>query len=45
MLAGLSKVVQNLIVVAPGVLKGVGQDGKAVEGFLVVGALGEGENG
>jgi hypothetical protein len=45
MLAGFSKVVQDVVVVAPGVLKGIGKDGEAVEGFVGVDAVGENKDG
>ncbi len=44
MVAKLSEVVEEVVVVAAGVLESVGEDGKAVEGFLVVDTRGEDEN-
>jgi len=38
MLARLSAVVQDVCVVATGILKGIGKDGHSVEGFLFVDA-------
>jgi hypothetical protein len=45
MVAGLSEVVEQFVTVTPGILKGIGQDGKAVEGFHVVDAEGQGMGG
>jgi hypothetical protein len=45
MLPRLAAVVQEVFVVAPGVLESVGEDGHAVEGTLGVDAIGEGEDG
>jgi len=38
-------VIQNLLVIASGILKGIGKDGKAAEGFLFVDAKGECKDG
>jgi hypothetical protein len=45
MLSRLSAVVQDVFVVAPGILKGIGKDGHSVKGSLVVDAIGEGKYG
>jgi hypothetical protein len=45
MFAGFSEMVQDFVAVAPGILEGVGQDRKVVEGFLIVDASGKGEGG
>ena len=44
MLTRLSAVVQDIVVVATGVLKGFGKDRHSVEGFLGVDARGEDED-
>ena len=43
--SGLSEVVQDFFAVATSILEGVGEDGKAVEGFLVIDAGGKGKDG
>ncbi len=45
MLPRPAAVVQDVFVVAAGVLKGVGEDGHVVEGTIGVDAIGEGEDG
>ncbi len=41
----LSAVAEDVLVVAPGILKGIGQNGHAVEGTLGVDSAGEGNDG
>ncbi len=45
MLAGLPTVVEDVLVLAPGVLEGAGEDGHAVKGTLPVNSLSEGVDG
>ena len=45
MLAWLSAVVQHFFVVATGILKGIGEDGHSVKGFIGVDASGKGKDG
>ena len=40
----IAEVVEDVVVVAPGVLECICQDGEAVEGALVVDAMGEHDN-
>jgi hypothetical protein len=42
--ARLSAVVQHILVLAPGVLKGIGKDRQAVKGTVGVDAFGECDN-
>src|SRR5262249_21263206 len=44
MLARLSAVVQDVGIVAAGIFEGVGEDGQAVEGSVVVDRLGQGDD-
>jgi len=43
--ATVSAVIQNIVVVAPRVLKSVSENGEAVEGFFGVDARGESKDG